>query len=490
MYERIRTLFTHTTVYGLGDVATSIMTFLLLPVFTSYLTPADYGILALLLLAGAVSKTTFRFGMEPAFMRLWYDCADLRARQQLASTIFFFLLVVNSLLLAAGMVAAPVIADILIGSPAYANVLRIFMIQTLAVGLFFLLPFSILRIQKRSGRFAAWTFSRAVAVIAMRLVLVAGFGMGVLGVVVADLAVTAVYALLLSPTSAPLVRVTFSRTVLAEALRFGLPRLPPGIGHHAVAMSDRYLLSLFTTVSTVGVYSIGATLGLALRYFLSAFQFAWAPFVFETMDEPDARETYRAVTTYVLLLMVLLAAGLSAIAADVVRLMTPPPFHEAARVVPWIALAALLQGVYQLTSAGLSIVKRTNYYLVAFCAAAATSIGGNLLLIPRFGMIGAAWTQTIAYSVLAAVGMAVSQWHYPIRYEWGRLLKLAVAGLVSYALGAGVSLNGGPLAGLIVRGLVVTASYSALLLALGFFHPNEKRRLLQILTRRTAVVER
>ena len=490
MYERIKTLFTHTTVYGLGDVATSIATFLLLPVFTRHLTPADYGVLALLLLAGAVSKTTFRFGMEPAFMRLWYDCDDLRAQQQLTSTLFFFLLAVNSVLLAAGMLAAPAIADLLLGSAAYADVLRIFMVQTFFIGFFFLFPFAILRIRKRSGRFGALTFSRAAAVIAMRLTLVAGFDMGVLGVVVADLAVTAVYAVLLSPICAPLIRFTFSGAALAEALRFGLPRLPPGIGHHAVAMSDRYLLSLFTTVSTVGVYSIGATLGLALRHFLSAFQFAWTPFVFETMDKPDARETYRTVTTYVLLLMVLLAAGLSATAGDVVRLMTPPPFHEASRVVPWIALAALLQGVYQLTSSGLSIVKRTNYYLVAFAAAAATSVGGNLLLIPRFGMLGAAWTQTIAYGVLAGVGMALSQWHYPIRYEWGRILKLVVAGPGSYALAAAAPIDAAnPLTGLIVRGLIVTVSYPTLLFALGFFLPSEKRRLLQMLAKRTAVVQ-
>lgn len=482
MYERIRALFTHTTVYGLCDAATSILTFLLLPILTRHLTPADYGVIALLLLAGAVSKTAFRFGMEPAFLRLWYDCENLRARQQLASTIFFFLLAVNAALLAVGMLAAPAIAEVLLGSAAHANVLRIFLLRTLAIGFFFLLPFAILRIGKRSGRFAALTVSRAVAVIALRLVLIVGFDLGVLGFVAADLAVTAVTAVLLIPICAPLIRLTFSRAVLAEALRFGLPRLPPGIGHHAVAMGDRYLLLLFTAEAVVGVYSVGATLGLALRNFLSAFQVAWTPFLFETMKKPDARETYRAVTTYAVLLLVLLAAGLGATAVDVVRLMTAPAFHEAAQVVPWIALAALLQGVYQLTSAGLSIVKRTNYYLLAFAAAAVTSIAGNLLLIPRFGMIGAAWTQTIAYGVLAAAGMALSQWHYPIRYEWGRLLKLAIAGAASYALGAGAPLDGvTPLVGVAARGLTVTLSYPALLFALGFFRSHEKRRLRQIL---------
>ena len=92
MLARIKTLFRNLAIYGFGDVATSIVSLLLLPVYTRYLTPYDYGIIAMLLTIEAVAKILFRWGVDTAFMRLYYDCADPPARQRLASTIFFFLL--------------------------------------------------------------------------------------------------------------------------------------------------------------------------------------------------------------------------------------------------------------------------------------------------------------------------------------------------------------------------------------------------------------
>ena len=91
MFDRLKTLFAHTTVYGLGDVATSLVGLLLLPIFTRYLTPAEYGVIALLLMAEAGTKVLFRWGVDTAFLRLYYDCVDTGERQALASSIFFFL---------------------------------------------------------------------------------------------------------------------------------------------------------------------------------------------------------------------------------------------------------------------------------------------------------------------------------------------------------------------------------------------------------------
>jgi O-antigen/teichoic acid export membrane protein len=95
VFSRIKNLFQNLAVYGLGDAATSIASLLLLPIYTRYLTPEDYGVITMLLMVEAVAKVTFRWGVDTAFMRLYYDCKDQFSRQQLASTVFFFLLVVN-----------------------------------------------------------------------------------------------------------------------------------------------------------------------------------------------------------------------------------------------------------------------------------------------------------------------------------------------------------------------------------------------------------
>ena len=80
MLTRVTSLFRNVVIYGMGDAATSVVSLLLLPIFTKFLTPADYGVITMLLTIEAVTKVMFRWGVDTAFMRLFYDCADRPAQ--------------------------------------------------------------------------------------------------------------------------------------------------------------------------------------------------------------------------------------------------------------------------------------------------------------------------------------------------------------------------------------------------------------------------
>jgi O-antigen/teichoic acid export membrane protein len=296
--------------------------------------------------------------------------------------------------------------------------------------------------------------------------------------------VTLAFTAILAPWFAPLLRPVVSGAVLREALRFGLPRIPHGVAHQTIAVADRYVLAHFVPLREIGLYSIGASFGLALKLFLSAFEYAWAPFYFATMRDPDARRVFSLVTTYGLAVLVLLVAGLSAVATDVVRLMTRPEFYPAARVVPWIGLGVLFQGVYLLTSIGLNITKQTALYPVATAAAAGASVAANLVLVPRFGAVGAAWSNALAYAVLAGVAMRLSQRRYPIRYEWDRILRIGLSGAGAWLAAVILVPDRLPaLAGLLAHGTVVLGTYPALLWVLGFYAPREVALLAQLAAR-------
>jgi O-antigen/teichoic acid export membrane protein len=470
---KARTLLADVAVYGAGDVAVSAVSFLLIPIYTRVLTPTDYGVFALLLTIEAGAKILLRWGADAAFMRLYYDCADHEARRTLASTIWLFLVAANAPILAAGLLLAPAIGSAMFGTDAYTGALRVFFLNTFAIGFFFI-PFNVYRIEGRSARFAALTFARAAGTTALRLALVVGWQMGVFGLVVADLILTGVVALCLAPTVADLLRPRFSAAVLREALGFGLPRVPHGLAHQVTALSDRWVLNTFLTPDRVGVYSIGATFGLTIKLFLSAFDYAWAPFAFDAMKRPAAKDLYRQVTTYVTALLVLLAAGLSAGAEDLVALMTEPAFHDAGAVVPWIAAGVVFQGFYQLTAVGLSITKRTALLPVATTSAAVVALGANLVLVPRFGMLGAAWAATLSYGTLAAAGCLLSQRVYPIRYDWRSLGWIAAAGVGSYAVAVSLLDDAWPPAArLLLRGLVAATGYLVVLAAAGVVRPRE-----------------
>jgi O-antigen/teichoic acid export membrane protein len=486
--ERLTQLTRNLLIYGLGDVAINVIGFFLLPLYVRYLSPEDYGVIGLLLTTEVVAKIVFRWGVDASFMRLYYDCADQHARQRLASTIFFFLLVFNGSLLALALVTAPWIAAHLFGVTDHVAALRLVLANTFVVGFYFI-PFHVLRIGGRSSQFTALTISRSLATLVLRLLFVVVLTWGVLGVVLADVVVTLGFTLVLGRWFAPLLRPIFSRAVLRETLAFGLPRLPHGIAHQVIAVADRYILTLFVTLREIGLYSVGATFGLTMKLFLSAFEYAWAPFYFSMMKEADAQRTFSVVTTYGVAVLVLLASGLAAVGTDIVRLMTKPEFYPAAQVIPWIGLGVLFQGVYLLTSIGLNITKQTAYYPVATICAACASVGANLLLVPKFGAIGAAWSNAFAYAILAIVGMFLSQRFYPIRYERGRLARIALAGAGAFLASQLVPSAGWPtLAGLLVRGTIVVVLYPLLLIVLGFYQPHEISAITRLFQRTRGTV--
>jgi O-antigen/teichoic acid export membrane protein len=452
-------------------VAIQIVNFLLLRVYVEYLSKTDYGIIALLAAIEAPTKLLFRWGVDGAFMRFWYDCDDVAERQRLASTLFFFLFAANGILLAISVAAAPFVSERLLGASGYTVALQLLLLNTFAIGFTFI-PFHVLRMQNRPGEFSALTLARSVSTLLLRLVLIVGMGYGVMGIVIADIVVTAGMMLLLLRWFAPLVRPMFSKAVLRKCLSFGLPRVPHGLALQIMGVADRFILERFRSLAEVGVYSIGVSFGMIPKIALGAFEYAWAPFYYATSKEPDARRVFTRVTTYGVAALGLMTAGLSAIARDLLDVITNGEFVSAAPVVAWTAIGVFFYGVYLLTSIGLNITSQTRYYPVSTAVGAAVNVMLNLVLIPGYGMIGAAWANGAAYAIQSAIAFRFSQRFYPIPYERGRIGRALGAALLGYLL-ASLLPPMPAFAGVLVRGTTVLVAALSALWMTGFFQRGE-----------------
>jgi O-antigen/teichoic acid export membrane protein len=479
--QRIRELPKHLAIYGSGDVAIQALNFLLLPLYVQYLSKADYGVLALLASVEATAKLFFRWGVDGAFMRFWYDCENESARQRLSSTLFFFLVGANGVLLILSLIASPFLSRRLLQSDGNTLALQLVLLNTFAIGFTFI-PFHVLRIQGRAREFSGLTIARSASTLVLRLILVVGAGLGVMGVVVADVVVTAVLLIVMLRWFIPLLRPMFSRDVLRESLAFGLPRIPHGFAMQVMAVGDRFVMTRYLSVQDIGVYSMGVSFGLIEKIVLGAFEYAWAPFYYATAREPDAARVFATVATYGIAILALMTSGLSAIAADLLDVVTHGQYVAAAGVVTWTAIGVFFYGIYLLTSIGLNITSRTAYYPLTTAVGAALNIGLNFLLIPRFGFIGAAWANGAAYAVQAALAFRFSQRFYPVRHEYGRIGRVVIAALLAFLIAR--ALPSMPAAvGVVARGSTVIVVMSACLGLIGFFNTEELRALRSLRSR-------
>jgi O-antigen/teichoic acid export membrane protein len=496
VFGKIGELSKNVTVYGLGDVAVSIVNFLLLGVYVTYFSAGDYGVINILGSLEVIAKIVFRFGLDGSFMRFFYDAGDEGGRRRLASTIAFFLLALDGAVVAGLLVASPWLADVLLGGRTHVTALRLMLLNTFAIGFTFI-PFHVLRMEQRTKTFSLLTLVRSVLTIVVRLVLVMRLDLGVTGLYLADLLVTLAVMGALIPWFAPLIRPVFSAEVLRDTLAFGLPRVPHAAAQQITAVGDKFILPFFVSMADVGIYGMGVSFGLTQKLFLSAFESAWAPFYYATIREPDAPRVFRTVSTYGVAILALLTAGVSAVGTDAMRAMShgrfmapdDPRWAAVSIVIGFTGLGVFCQGLYLLSSIGLNITKKTQYYPVATMTAAATNIGLNVLLIPQYGIIGAAWANGAAYAVQAGLGYALSQRFYPIAYEWGRITRVCLAGIVAYGvarllpsvhLAVDPRSTLAPVPDLLLRGVAVIAVFVGLLAGTRFFQPDELRRLRAI----------
>ena len=490
MRDRLKHLTKGVAIYGAGDAAISVVNFLLLPVYVkfSFLTAADYGALLTLGSIEAFAKVLNRWGLDGAFMRFYHERADGEARTRMASTIFWFLLVADGLLLVVALLGSEWLGETLNLDPRNLLALRLMLVNMFFVAFTFF-PFHVMRLRDAAVTYSGFTFARSAGTLVLRIVLVIGLKLGVTGVYLADLILTLVLVPGLWGWLRPLLAAVFSTQELRAVLRFGLPRLPHGLAQQSLDNTPKLLLGQHVSTPALGVYQNGTTLGTAIRFFTSAFETAWAPFYYATSRQPDAKQVFSKIATYGVAVLVLLVAGTTAIARDVILVMLKPEYLAALPVVPTIAVGMALQGVYLLTSIGLNLTSRTEFYPAATLTAAGVGFGVGLVLTPRFGVAGAAVTVLLSYLTQMVVAFVFSQRFYPVRYETGRLARLIVAGTAAALAAIWLVPAMPPLAGLLMRGATSVAVYLTLLWATGFFRTTELafvREVARRLSRRPA----
>jgi O-antigen/teichoic acid export membrane protein len=252
--------------------------------------------------------------------------------------------------------------------------------------------------------------------------------------------------------------------------RFGMPLVPSALFLWALNFSDRFFLVKLAGPREVGLYSIGVRMASAIILLLAAFRTAWPAFAYSIEDDREAKRTYSFVLTYIVVITSWMALALGVLAPWLVRLLTTEEFYSAERVVAPLAFAAAAFGAYIVVVIGIGRARRTRSNWVITGAAAAINVALNLILIPEFGIMGAAVATIGAYGLLF-LGMAwKAQQVYPVPYQWRRVATAFVVAIALTILGRVLD---PPLA----AAIAIVAVYPLVLLPLGFYLPEELKRM-------------
>jgi O-antigen/teichoic acid export membrane protein len=473
MLERLKELVRHSAVYGFGSIVARVLGVLLLPLYTHYLTPGDFGLIETLVALSAVLTALVTQAMKSAFFRFYFDSKDDRRRLLVVRTAFWYVAAVSTAVLVGGVVLSQPISWILFGTTSHDG-----LVIAAFIGLWAAMNYeqmtSLFRVEQRSGAYVTATLANVAITIAATVLLVVVFEQGPLGVLVGNFTGTLVVYAALLVYSRHALGLQFNRSLYREMNRFGLPLVPSAVALWLTNFSDRFFLVKLSDLHEVGLYSIGVRLASAIVLLLTAFRLAWPAFAYSIDDDREAGRTYSFVLTYVVYVCCWLALALGLLAPWILKLITTKPFYPAQNVVAPLAFGVAAFGAYVVVQIGTGRSRQTRSNWLVTGAAAVVDVALNFILIPPYGRMGAAIATVTAYTLLFIAMAWRAQKVFPVPYQWRRVATLAVAAVGLTVLG---KVLGGPLA----LALGLTAAYPLVLALLGFYLPAERKRLRRFL---------
>jgi len=473
----VRTVGQHTLIYGVGIVLSKVAGFLMLPIYTRYLTPADYGILELLEMTINAVSTLAGAGIAASVFKFHADADSVPKKYEIISTATIGLTVIAALTTVIGLIAAPAVHGFVLrgaGKTEYVQMFfLIYFVQTVGQ-----VPLQYLQIQKRSTLVVGIQFARLMTVLMLNVFFVVFLKIGVRGVMLGTLISSTATTIVLAWFTYARTGLHFSRATLQAMVRYGLPMVLVFLGNFLLVFSDRWFLNFYTNVGTVGIYSLAYRFAFLLSIFATVpFDLVWGPHRFEVAKQPDSHDVFRRVFFYHNLSLAVMSAGIALFSSEVIRIMAAPSFHAAAGVVGLLLVSQVMFDMGNFQNFGLLYTGQTRRFAAWSLIPVAVALALNVLLIPEYGMYGAALATGGAYLARLVTIYVLAHRAYPVSYGWSPVLRIyAVAAAI-----CAVQLLWRPLP--ILPSLVLdTATFLCILGALYVtaFSPDERRALRRV----------
>ncbi len=464
----LRRLATTGAAYTAASVFSKLIAVALLPLYTRYLTPADYGAAEVMFAAVVAASIIVRLGTIEALLRFYYKDGEDPAAVVSTSFAALFWLATAAALLALPL-AGPISEALLVHpDPELARI---------AIGGLWVLTLyeyllTLFRLEERARAYFTTTLLSVLSAIGLTVILVVGRDEGARGLLLGSYASGAAFVLGLILVHRRRLSLRFDSGLLRRLMRFGLPTMPAELSLYLLNFVDRIILVRAAGLAEAGLYSLAVKFAQGVNVLVRGFQLAWPPIAYSIRDDDEARRAYAAVVTWFVAGCAFVVTAMWLFSRWIVRLLAAPEFYGAHEAIGLIATGVTLYALYMVLLVILGRTGRTEFNFPATGAALVANVALNLALVPPLGIVGAGLALVASYVVVVALMYVFTQRLFPVPYEWGRLLRVLLFSAALVGLGEWLAPTEG-LVGLLARGALWLAYPLALLLG-GFFTAEER----------------
>lgn len=413
-------------IYGLQPVLARAVSIIMLPVYTHYLTVADYGVLQLLATTVEIVSILVISGATAGVSRFYFKRETEAERNRLLSTAWLLHCGLAAFAGVLILITAPFVHRYLLKGTGTVGMVQLAGLN-LATSVFSAVPMLRLQILEKAAAYTSANFVRLVMQLSMNILFVVWAGMGVNGPLLSTFIVNIVIGGVLAFTMLRQTGVRWEREARDDLVRFGRPTRFTSAGSFVLNFGDRYFLALYQSTAAVGVYGLAYQFGFYFtQFFASPLVAAWDPIRYRMGNRP--RDEWEPQYLRIFdLANLLYFTGFVAIAVAIgpaIRILTTPDFFGAALMVPPIVAAYVAQAWTATFVFQINMAERPRLYAITTGWSILVVLLLYWLLIPRYGAHGAAWATAISFAVRSFLTYRAAQSVWPIAYRWSTVNKL------------------------------------------------------------------
>jgi len=429
MFKALKSL----SLYSFGEVLNKSIQFLLLPLYTNYLSPADYGKLELTYLYGGILVIFYGFIIENGYGRLFFDKTETDYRNKLFGTSFFFKFFTGLLFLALSVLLADELANALFkfeNGATYIILISVsIFIKSLAE-----IPLKTLIVEKRAKRYIINNFVYLLVSLSSTIYFIVGLNLNVVGVLYGQILGAVVQLVSLLFTEWKQAFFSFSMPLLKGMFYFSLFMIPSQLASFVTYWSNRLFLQEHTSLEDIGTFSFGYKVASIISILLTGpIKKAVGPEVYELIDNPEeCKKRIRQFTLVTLLVLTFSSLALSVFSREIIMLVASKDYASSHEFVFILSMGYVIIGIAGIIVLPINITKKTWLITLTWVLSSGVNIALNYYLIANYGSAGATYATLFTFLFITSLYFVFSETVYKVRFEYGKYIFIITIASLAY----------------------------------------------------------
>ena len=404
-----------TAIYGIGFMCLRAISFLLLPLYTNLLSQSDVGWIFIIYTVLAFLNVLYTHGMNAALFKFFHS-SD---RKEIITTSVLYSVVYGIVLSGLLLIVYALYAALTSHQPEYLLVILILLVAVL--DMVSSRNNVVLRLLERPYYYLSVCFVNVLLSIILNVYFIQFCGLGLWGAVVALFCVSLIQFLLLSPIIIMYCRlVLFNKNLLKQMLRFSFAFFPAAVFFVLIEMSDRWILGYLQGVNEVGLYGAGYKIGSIILLLVNSFNLNWQPYYLKT-GLKNGVSVFQNIGEHFILILLFSSTMLSILWPIIFKYIIGDAFWEGGNIVPIVCSSYVFYGIFILQMPSIYLAKKQTWAPLFWGSGFIVNLLMNFILIPRFGIYGAAYATLLAYFTMSIMLIYKNQTWLPIQYKIRKL---------------------------------------------------------------------